>query len=164
MRKENVPLAAVFLLLGGSALVLAFKFRRPYASLKEERRFAVPDTSRIGKIFLAHRDNETVLLERKGTHWIYNGKWMVRPGAMENLLDAVRRIEIKCQPAQAAVPKTWFGILGSEGIKVEIYERNRPLAVYYVGGQHPDERGTFVIRGKGTTSPTWRIYPGGKAI
>ncbi|MBK6949823.1 MAG: hypothetical protein IPH16_18705 [Haliscomenobacter sp.] len=118
-------------------LVLAFKFRRPLRLSREERRFAVPDTSRIGKIFLAHRDNETVLLERKGTQWIYNGNWKVRPGAMENLLDAVRRIEIKYQPAQAAVPNM-VRDLGSEGIKVEIYDkRNRPLAVYYVGGSTP---------------------------
>jgi len=70
MRKRKwLPLAAVFILLGAlSVWYLLSNAADPYASLKEERRFAVPDTSRIGKIFLAHRDNETVLLERKGTH------------------------------------------------------------------------------------------------
>lgn len=161
MRKRKwLPLAAIFILLGAlSVWYLLSNAADPYASLKEERRFAVADTSRIGKIFLAHRDNETVSLERKGTHWIYNGKWIVRPGAMENLLDAVRRIEIKYQPAQAAVPNMVRN-LGSEGIKVEIYDkRNRLLTVYYVGGSTPDERGTFVIR-EGYNQPYVAHLPG----
>ena len=52
--------------------------------LKAERNFAVKDISRLQKIFIAQRDGETTLLEKKGSEWLYNGKYKARPNAMDN--------------------------------------------------------------------------------
>lgn len=110
-----------------------------------DRKFAVPDTNAIGKIFLVTRDGARTILEREADHWIYNDQYRARPNAMKNLLEAVARIEIQYKPANAAVP-TMVRNLATEGIKVEIYDRrDKLLKAYYVGGSTPDERGTYMI-------------------
>lgn len=145
--KKLLPLIALFLLLGAGALWYVWSSRDgQLSSLREERTFRIEDTDRIGKIFLVHREGEQVLLERKGEDWVYNTTWKARPDAVENLLDAIRRIQVKYQPAQAAVPNIVRNLV-AEGIKVEIYDRRgRMMTAYYIGGSTADERGTFAIR------------------
>lgn len=158
--KRRWWLLAAFLLLGFAAWWYVLRTPDPrMAALAEERQFAVPATEQIGRIFLARRDGETINLERAGSEWRYNGKWKVRPSAMENLLDAIRRIEIQYKPPQAAVPNMVRN-LAAEGIKVIVYHRSgRELCTYYVGGSTPDERGTFVIR-EGYDQPYVAYLPG----
>lgn len=116
------------------------------ANLKAERDFRITQPETIGKVFLVHRDGEQVLLERKGMSWTYNGKWKARPDAIENLLDAITRLQVLYKPAAAAVPNM-VRSLATEGIKVEIYDRRgKLLKAYYIGGSTVDERGVFVIR------------------
>jgi hypothetical protein len=113
--------------------------------LKAERNFALKDLSRLRKIFIAQRDGETTLLEKKNGDWIYNQKHLARPNAIENLLDAIQRVEIDHIPAKAAVQNIVRNLAG-EGIKVELYESGaKPIKTYYVGGGTSDERGVYMI-------------------
>lgn len=159
-KNKLLPLVFLFLILAGVTVWYLFFTPDPQmVALAEERNFAVPETQAISKIFLARRDGETITLERVGDHWVYNGKWKARPTAIENLLDAVGRIQIKYKPAEAAVPNM-IRDLAVEGIKVEVYQRSdAPVRTYYVGGSTPDERGTFVIR-EGYEQPYVAHIPG----
>lgn len=113
-----------------------------------DRDFAVRDTAQIYRIFLADRSGDRTTLERQGDHWVYNGRWRARPNAMDNLLDAVRRIEMKYKPPTAMVPNM-VRDLAANGIKVELYDRrNQLIKAYYVGGGTADELGAYVIREK----------------
>ena len=136
-----------FFLLGISALGYVY-FNREDAlmrGLKAERNFAVKNITKIQKIFIAQRDGETTLLEKRGADWIYNQKFKARPNAIDNLLDAIQRVEIDHIPAKAAVPNIVKNLAG-EGIKVEIYESGaQPIKTYYVGGGTVDERGVYMI-------------------
>lgn len=146
--KKIIPYLILFILLGGVTVVLQFKSRNnTMDKLKAERDFRIAQPESIGKVFLVHRDGEQVLLERKGKElWTYNSKWVARPDAIQNLLDALNRLQVQYKPASAAVPNM-VRSLATEGIKVEIYDRKgKLLKAYYIGGSTVDERGVFVIR------------------
>lgn len=129
------------------------------STLGQDRLFRVEDTDRIHKIFLVHRDGETVTLNRDGRSWMYNGKWIARENAMDNLLHAVQSIQMKYKPAEAAVPNM-VEDLATFGIKVELYDQaDKLLKAYYVGGGTADERGTHVIM-EGSEQPYVAHLPG----
>ncbi len=149
-----------FLVLG-SVLLYALYNPNDAATdrLNQERTFAVKNTDQIAKVFIAFRDGETVTLKREGAIWRYNGRYVARANAIDNLLDAIRRVEIKFKPAKAAVP-LMVRSLAADGIKVEIYDqKNKLLRAYYVGGATQDERGTFVIN-EGYNQPYVAHLPG----
>lgn len=113
--------------------------------LKAERNFGIKNVAQIRKIFIAQRDGETTLLEKRGADWLYNSKFKARPNAIENVLDAIARVEIDHIPAKAAVSNIVKNLAG-EGIKVEIYASGeKPIKTYYIGGGTADERGTYMI-------------------
>ncbi|MEL6720357.1 MAG: DUF4340 domain-containing protein, partial [Bacteroidota bacterium] len=88
---------------------------------------------------------EQVTLERKGDHWIYNGKYKALPNAIDNLMRAFGEVEMSYKPANAAVPNM-VSNLATQGIKVELYDKSgERLKSYYVGGETSDSRGTYMI-------------------
>ena len=115
------------------------------STLGEDRIFKVDDVASVGKIFLAHRDGETVTLERQGRFWLYNDTFRASKNAIENLLHAIGEIQLKYKPADAAV-QNMVEDLATFGIKVMVYDLDgKILKTYYVGGGTADERGTHVI-------------------
>ena len=146
--KRTLILLLIFLILGGGTAwyLSQDKSNEKTSLVGQDRLFAVKNTDEIYKIFLVDRkDGVTSTLERKGGYWIHNGKRKARPNAIENLLNAIRRIEMKYKPADAAIP----GIvqdLATHGIKVELYDKaGKNIKTYYVGGGTNDERGTHII-------------------
>ncbi|MEY4135659.1 MAG: hypothetical protein RL386_2009 [Bacteroidota bacterium] len=144
--KNLLPYLAAFLLLGGGVAALKWhNSKRSMDALYAERDFKITDVQRIGKIFLAHRDGAQTVLERQGDSWTFNGRWKARQDAVENLLDALARLQVQYKPAAAAVPEM-VRSLATEGIKVEVYDRRQKLLkAYYIGGGSVDERGVFAI-------------------
>lgn len=137
----------IFLLLGGATLWMLTQSKKDEKTtlLGADRKFKIENPETIQRIFIADRQGNNTTLERQGDDWIYNGKYKARPNVMENLLDAITRVQIKYQPPKQAVAHM-ITSLATEGIKVEIYgERNKLLKSYYVGGSTSDERGTFMM-------------------
>ncbi len=145
--KKTLFLLLAFLMLGAAAVwYLSNGADKKTSRLAAERTFAVPDTAQIYKIFIADRHGVKTLLERKNGYWQYNGKYRARENAMENLLDAIRRVEMKFMPTQA-MAENIIKNLASDGIKVEIYgQKDKLLMAYYIGGATTDEQGTFILR------------------
>ncbi len=143
MSRESKILGAVFLILGIVLLLLQFNNN---SKVDPDRTFHVEDKGRIFEVFITHRDGEQVKLSKKGDAWILNDVFVANPNIMENLLDAIARIQIKYVPPQAAVPGI-INDLAKNGIRVEIFGRNHEKLIgYYVGGSTVDERGTHIIR------------------
>ena len=117
---RTLILLIVFLILGGgTAWYLLNKEDDKTTLAGLDRDFAVENADDIQKIFLADRHGSKVTLQRSGDHWIYNGEHRARPNAIENLLDAITRVQMKYKPPRAAV-KPMIESLATEGIKVEI--------------------------------------------
>jgi hypothetical protein len=144
--KKNYLLLVIFLVLGaGTAWYLLGKKKGEASTLGWDRKFKVENAADIHKIFIAQRTGETTTLERQGDHWVYNGKWKARPGAMESLLQAITQVQLKFVPAQAAIDGM-VRELGARGIKVEIFDKKgEKIKAYYVGGVLGDARGTVMI-------------------
>jgi hypothetical protein len=145
--RRTLWLFLIFLLLGGGTFWYLQQNREDdlMRGLRAERNFATPAIEKIQKIVVYHRDGETIRLQRQKGYWQYNGKHKVRPNVMVNLLDAVKRMEIKYKPSKAAVPDMIRNLAG-EGIKVELYDGlDNIIKAYYIGGATPDERGTYLI-------------------
>ncbi len=147
--KNTLLLFIAFLLLGGGTYWLLQKNKETGNSsiLPAERNFAVKNTEDIGKIFIVDRSNNKTLLERRGDteEWTFNKKYKARPNAMENLLRAIKEIEMRYQPADAAKDNIIKSI-ASNGIKVEIYDKKgNKMKSYYIGGAPNSELGTYAI-------------------
>ena len=147
--KNTLILIIIFILLGGGTYWLIQKNKESGQSsvLPMERDFAIKNIEDIGKIFLVDRDGHRTLLERIGNsdEWRYNKKYKARANAMENLLRAVKEIEMRYQPAEAA-KKNIMNSIATKGIKVEIYDKKgEKMKTYYIGGAPNDELGTYAI-------------------
>ncbi len=152
----------IFLALGGATWWMLSESEKDEKTslLGADRKFKIEQPETIQKIFIADRTGNNTTLVRKGTEWIYNDKYIARSNAVENLLDAITRVQIKYQPPQQAV-KHMISSLATEGIKVEIYgDQDKLLKSYYVGGSTSDERGTYMMMADAsqpyvTNIPNW---------
>lgn len=122
----------------------------------EEDDFAVENTDKIHKIFIADRQNNTATLVRNGKDWNYtndNGKtYKARPAAIKFLLETMKKVRVRYKVQDAAVPLA-VEDLSTNGKKVEIYDkRGNRFKTYYVGGASNDLQGTFMIM-EGSENP-----------
>lgn len=143
---RTLILLIAFLLLGGGVLWYLTQGEDEKTTLAgADRAFAVKDIGQVHKIFIADRGGERTTLERRDGYWLYNGKYKARPSVMLPLLDAIKRVQVKYKPPEAAVP-SMVEALATESMKVELYGRDGELIkAYYVGGSTSDERGTYMI-------------------
>ena len=149
----------VFFLIGGISVFAVIRNQKETFDIGTDREFAIEQIDQITKIFIADRKGDNTTLVRKKGIWHYNGKYKANPNVIENLLDAIERIEMKFKPADAAIPGM-VASLASNGLKVELYdEKNELLKAYYIGGATPDERGTYMIM-EGSDQPYVCYLPG----
>lgn len=159
MRKTLLFLLLFIIFGSATAWYLLSNSDENTSNVGDDRRFKLENTDDIYKIFIADRRGERTTLERKNGFWLYNGKYTAHPNAVENVLDAMRRVEMQYQPPKAAV-QNMIKSLAADGIKVEIYNKNNNLLKsYYIGGSTPDERGTYMIL-EGAEQPYVAHLPG----
>lgn len=158
--RQTLILLGLLVALGGLTVFYLMQGEDRSSTLTmEERNFAVEDTAAIYKIFLADRFNHQTTLVREGQRWLYEGKYTASSNVMDNLLDAIKRVKMQFKPPNASI-KNLIKSLATEGIKVEIYDRqNQLMKSYYVGGSTPDERGTYFMV-EGAEQPYVASIPG----
>lgn len=142
MKKTNLLLLIVILIL--VIVSIAIYFVRNYDSQSTLRDFAVEDTASITKIFLANKQGSAVTLEREGNHWTANKKYTARRDFVNNLLTTIKKIEVS-SPVSSAKLERVMKDLAVQGIKVEIYQGDDCVKVYYVGGVTEDNNGAYMI-------------------
>ncbi len=125
--------------------VFYLKKEDKYSTLGKDNDFAVKDTARISRIFLADRQNHTADLTRKGKRWYINNKYKVSKSVMDVFLRTIYGLETQFRPPKNAIP-TMVKNLAAQSIKTEIYnDKNQLIRSFYVGGVTPDESGTYMI-------------------
>lgn len=126
----------------------------------KEKEFAVKDTASITKIFLADKNNKTILLERKPLNgWELNKTYKARQSGINILLETIKYLVPKYPVPQKAHDNI-VAQLAAQSIKVEIYQNvyrinlfdkiklfqhEKLTKVYYIGGATPDNMGTFAL-------------------
>lgn len=126
---------------------------------EEMKEFAVEDTGRIVKIFMADKSGQSVLLERKENgEWEYNGKGLARPDGIKTLLTTIHDIRVK-SPVGKNAYNSIIKSLATTGVKVEIYNQEGLIKTYYVGGPDMEHTGTYMII-EGAEAPFVMHIPG----
>lgn len=142
MKKSNVVLLVVVLVL--AIIVTVIYFSENTDKQKVYRDFAVEDTARINKIFLADKNNNAITLERKDGVWYVNDQYRARRDLINVLLTTIRNVEVSSPVPEATLDKV-LKDLSVKGIKTEIYQDDKLVKTYYVGGVTMDNTGTYMI-------------------
>ncbi len=137
------------------------------------KNFAIADTASVNKIFMANKDNVTVLLERnpeKG--WTVNGQWEASQSMINLMLTTIGRIR-PVNPLHKGATENIIKRLSYNATKVEIYgteyrvdfwgmklfPHEKLLKCYYVGDVTQDNMGTYMLM-DGSDMPFIVALPG----
>jgi len=145
MKKNSIITISILLVLVITA-ILVYKNKGKSSTIdKEASDFGLKDTASIDKIFLADKEGKTILLERNPTTgWTLNGKYHVRPDAIEMLLYTIRMVEVK-SPVSKSGTNSVIKIMAAKSTKIEIYSKGKKVKQYYVGHATQDHMGTFML-------------------
>lgn len=155
MKKNRTTIIVVLLLLLASGYFLLFK--SGFSTIGEkDNEFAVKDTGKITKIFIANKNNQSVTLTRvaKG-EWMVNDHYKVRPDCINTLLYTINMVTVKNIIPEAS----WYTViknLSAVAIKIEIYEGDDRVKVYYVGQETADELGTYMLMANSRTEENYK--------
>lgn len=156
MKRPNLILLIIVITLGLITLVVYItKNKKSTVVLRD---FAVEDTASINKIFLADKQNRTILLERKDDYWIVNKKFKARKDLIDVLLLTIKNLEISMPVPESKLDYV-LKSLSTNGIKTEIYQNNKLVKTYYVGGPPENNIGTYMIL-EGSDVPFLVSIPG----
>ena len=156
MKKNSIYLV-LFLLLSGITGYLIYNNSKSTIR-KELSDFAVSDTASINKIFMADKQGKQILLERKGTGWIVNGKFEARQDLINMLLYTMKSMQV-LSPVGKNLYNNTMKLLASSAVKVEIYSNQELIKTYYVGHPTMDNLGTFMYL-EGSSVPFIMFIPG----
>ena len=156
--KKNKSVLVVFVLL---ALVAAglWYFESNKSIKGELKDFAVADTSRIDKIFLADKEGRTVnLLKWASSRWRVNGKFLAREDGIRNLLETIKNVEVR-SPVGKNLYNNTMKLMASKSVKIEIYSKDENIKTYYVGHPKMDNLGRCMYL-EGSYVPFITFIPG----
>jgi Domain of unknown function (DUF4340) len=111
----------------------------------KENIFAIKDDSKIQKIFMADKNNNTLLLEKMGDDdWMVNGKYKVRKSPLKELLRTLRLMKAR-NPVPKTAMENVIKDMASDNIKVEVYGKgNALLKSFFVGSPSNKDRGNYM--------------------
>ena len=142
--KRNQIASILVILLGAICFWLIVHNKK--STLKEGLRdFALSDTASITKLFLADKNNSSITLEKlRAGHWKLNGKYIARNDGVNGLLETMKKIEVK-SPVPKAARENVIKALAAGGVKIEAYQGEKLVKIYYVGSETLDMLGTYML-------------------
>jgi hypothetical protein len=164
MSSKNKITLILFIIVASASLWLYLHNTK--STIREELYdFAVEDTASITKIYMVNTNGKQVLLERESaSSWKVNKKYKARPDAIKNLLVCIKDLQVRNPVAKSAIENV-SKQLATSSTKVEIYQKNKLVKMYYVGGDTQDGLGTFMLltdvkTGKNSITPFVMFIPG----
>jgi hypothetical protein len=144
MKKSSI-IGIFILALLAAASIYIYKSKNKSSTLdKKASDFAVKDTASIDKIFLADKDNKSVLVEKTDKGWKLNGKHDIRPDVIDLLLYTIRMVEVS-SPVSKSSRENVIKVMSSKSTKVEIYSKGKKIKQYFVGHPTQDHLGTYML-------------------
>lgn len=172
---KNNRFALILLLVLIILAVVVIVTRSSKSTLDDKNaQFAVEDTASVSKIFLADKNNNTVLLTRDTSGiWMVNKNYKASKGAMEILMKTIYAIDVK-SPIAKKSHDNYIKSIASRSVKVEIYQQvyrinlfnkiklfkhEKCTRTYYVGFDTQDNAGTVMLM-EGSEVPYVIYIPG----
>jgi len=126
--------------------------------------FAVGDTARVTRIFIADQQGRHIDLKRTNKGWSLNDVFMAKPHDVNMLLRTFKRAEVKSPVPKAAEAHT-LRVMGASSKKVEIYQGGDvPTKIWIVGHGTQDHFGTYMLLekpGEGRSNAPFILGMGG---
>lgn len=159
MKKRNLIIIAAVLAVGIVAMVVYLTGSRK-ATFSQD--YHIEDTSSITRIYLADKQDNSVLLTRVGDSlWMVDNTYEANQPVIDLLLETLHDMRIRQQVNRAAVP-TIIKDLAAHAIKVEVYQKKpfinwfggklhlftkeRLAVTYYVGRETQDMMASYMFR------------------
>lgn len=138
----------------------------------EETEFAVKDTANIVKIYMADKNNQSVLFERKEKGWVLNGNLKAHKQNVAMLLQTIKSLDVK-YPVPQKAHNNIVKVMAGNSVKVEVYKYDHYIKlgqlklfkyvnkarVFYVGNATQDNQGTYMLM-EGAKRPYVVTMPG----
>ncbi len=157
MQKKTI---LIFILLAVG--LLAWYFLRPNrngSSDKSKTAFAIANTDEIDKIFISHKTEGKVLLEKKKGIWFVNGKYEAFKPTIDFFLnETIKKIRVK-GPVPKPARDLVIASMATMAFKTEIYINGELEKTYYVGQPTTDMMGTYMYL-EGSDEPYITNIPG----
>lgn len=143
--KKVLPLAILVAILIGVAYYVS-KQDTGTTARKDQTDFAIKDTSRVGKIFIADALGRKVTLTREENgQWMANKKYVARPDAVRILLITFKNVYVQ-RPVPADGQEQVNRVMAGSAKKVEIYDLDgKWMKTWYVGHGTMDKKGTYML-------------------
>lgn len=107
--------------------------------------FAVKDTSRVTRLFIADQRGQVSDLRRDADRWILNGRYLARQPEVNAALKTLLRVEVRSPVPKSQEPMV-LRTMGGTSVKVEIYEGgSKPSKVWILGHATKDHFGTHAV-------------------
>ena len=148
MKKKNVILLVLFLILAGTAVFLYPKLSKKNSTGDNPfMQFSVEDTASISKITIQDRSGTVALLERKNEskEWTINKKYNARKDVIKLLLECFHDIRVRGN-VPTKMRDNMMSVMATSAKEVKIYGKNNELLkTYFVGPNTQDHMGTIML-------------------
>lgn len=162
-KKIRIAALSVLLLSGISFWIIT---KNQSGTIRKELfDFAVTDTASINRIYMVNTAGTQITLEKQSAgQWQVNGKFKARNDAIKNLMTCMKEMQVKMPVAKSAIENV-SKQLATSSTKVEIYQNDKLVKMYYVGSDTQDGLGTFMLltdieSGENSTLPFIMFIPG----
>lgn len=148
MKKKNIILLVLFLLLAGTVFFLYPKLSRKSSTGDNPfMQFSIEDTAAVSKITIQDRNGNVALLERKSgsTDWTINKKYNARKDVIKLLLECFHDIRVRGN-VPTKMRDNMMSVMATSAKEVKIYGKNNELIkTYFVGPNTQDHMGTIML-------------------
>jgi hypothetical protein len=156
MNKNKIVLVIMVVLV---TIALSFVLTEKNSTLfGSNSDFAVKDTANIVKIYMADKNNKSVLFERGEKGWTLNGDGIAHKKNVDMLLTTIKSLEVKYPVPQKAHDNV-IKVMAGNSVKVEVYKNDYRIELgqlklfpyvnkaktYYVGAATQDNQGTYML-------------------
>lgn len=142
MRKTVVYIAILGILGFG---VWYFLFKDNSLFTEEEAGFNIPNTNKIGKVFLVGQKGDSISLVKNGDNWVLNGKYRTSPRMIEILLQTFKE-QTAAYPVPEVTHNTVIKDMAGTAVKVEVFDvKGGKMKTFFVGGQVSGNKGTYML-------------------
>jgi len=148
-----------FVLLTGITAFVYYKKSSNTSLADNSRDFAIPNTDKIGKIFVTDRAGNSYTLERRNDTWFADSIYQADPGFVDVVLTTLGRMTVVNLVPKPAI-KNVMRDIATLGKKVEVYDRNgKLLKAFYIGGANQRVTASYMVL-DGYNIPYEMSYPG----
>lgn len=110
----------------------------------DQKDFAISQTEELTKIIMSDKLGNKIEMERDVDQWTINRKYKVWDLQIKYTLKVMKDIRVKSSVSEEKMNYVIKNIATS-GVKVELFNKDGKVKSYYLGGNTPDHKGTYMI-------------------